>query len=259
MQSAELKKKLKREATRQMIPLIGFANVERWPEYHEIGQDFYPQSIWPWSRTIIVLGVPIFLPILESAPSAIYSELDTTARRVLDDAAYKFACLLNRMGHRTHYLSCNGYLDISTLVNNPEAAFSHVIAAKYAGLGTIGMSHSFLTKEYGPRVRLVSIITDAYIRPEPIMTDELCTRCGRCIEKCPQHVFTSKDETTIAEMDKYHCAQYHQQLHDGYRYPCGICTAVCPVGEDRRIYGKSSVTVEGIEHVQSFGSKKSVD
>ena len=254
MQSAELRKKLKRVATSEMIPLIGFTNAERWTEYHETGQDFYPQSIWPWCRTVIVLGVPIFLPILESSPSVIYSELDMTARRVLDAAAYKFSCLLNKMGHRTHYLSCNGYLNISELLNTQEAAFSHVLAAKYAGLGTIGMSHSFLTKEFGPRVRLVSVITDAYIKPDSVMTENLCTKCGQCISRCPMQVFKSQEDDSIAEMDKLHCAE-HQQSANGQRYPCGICTAVCPVGEDRILYGKSSVSTEGIEHVRSFGAK----
>jgi ferredoxin len=38
-------------------------------------------------------------------------------------------------------------------------------------------------------------------------------------------------------MDKHQCARYHQYLKEHYRYPCGVCIKVCPVGEDRKLYG----------------------
>ena len=140
------------------------------------------------------------------------------------------------------------------LVRKPEAAFSHVIAAKYAGLGTIGVNHTLLTPEYGPRVRLVSVITDAEVHPDPMIRGELCIECGRCVNACPQKAFTRKDGVLAAEMDKFKCAAYHEQLKHEFRYPCGVCTAVCPVGADRTLYGMRSVTAEGIRHVRSFGA-----
>ena len=62
----------------------------------------------------------------------------------------------------------------------------------------------------------------------------------------------------VADMDKQRCAAYHQKLKFECRYPCGVCTAVCPVGEDRIIYGSRSVAEKGIDHVKSFGSKNAV-
>ena len=63
---------------------------------------------------------------------------------------YRVANYLNRQGFRAHFFPRDCYGDISVLVKKPEAAFSHVIAGKYAGLGTIGMNHTLLTKAYGP-------------------------------------------------------------------------------------------------------------
>ena len=51
-------------------------------------------------------------------------------------------------------------------MDNSDAAFSHVVAAYYAGMGSIGDSHNLITKEFGPRIRLVSILTDAPIPPD---------------------------------------------------------------------------------------------
>lgn len=142
-------------------------------------------------------------------------------------------------------------------MKKPEAAFSHVIAGKYAGLGTLGYNHTLITKEYGPRVRLVSIITDAELTPDKMVEEELCIKCKLCQKNCPTKAFNTKP-TLVADMDKHKCAAYHKQLKDEFRYPCGVCIKVCPVGEDRKLYGKSSVTKEGIVHCQNHGSKNAI-
>ena len=66
---SDLKKKIKREAIKLGMNLIGFANVERWSEFDEINPAYYPQTIWPWSKTVIVLAVQIYLPMIETTPS----------------------------------------------------------------------------------------------------------------------------------------------------------------------------------------------
>ena len=256
---AGLKQRLKREADRMGINLIGFANVERWAERGEIAEAYWPQTIWPWSKTVISMAVQIYLPMLETTPSVVYSELYNTTNRMLDECAYRMANQLNRLGWRAHYFPRDCYGDISVLVKKPEAAFSHVIAGKYAGLGTIGMNHTLLTKAYGPRVRLVSVITDAPLTPDAMIEGDVCIRCGQCAKNCPMQAFTPREDQLVAEMDKEKCAQYHQRLKNEFRYPCGLCTAVCPVGEDRRRYGAHSVSPDGITHCQDFGSKNAVE
>lgn len=256
---AELKKKIKREAKKLGINLIGFANVARWEDDGEINQAYFPQTIWPWSKTVIVMGIQIYLPMLETTPSVVYSELYNTTNRILDETAYKIANFLNTLGYRAFFFPRDCYGDISVLTKKPEAAFSHVIAGKYAGLGTIGFNHTLLTKQYGPRVRLVSVITDAEITPDRMLQEELCMNCRLCQKMCPTKAFSAHSDRLVADMDKQKCAAYHQKLKNEFRYPCGVCTAVCPVGEDRKLYGKSSVSKEGIQHCQNFGSRNAVE
>lgn len=255
---SKLKQKIKRDAERLGINKIGFANVERWEKYKYTEPEFYPQNIWDWAKTVIVMGVQIYPSMLETTPSVVYSELYNTTNRMLDEMAYRMANTLNKMGFRAHFFPRDYYGDISVLVKKPEAAFSHVIAGYYAGLGTIGMNHTLLTKEFGPRIRLVSVITDAPLTPDRMLTKELCIKCKQCIRQCPAQVFTPRDDRIAADMDRHKCALYHQQLKGEFRYPCGKCTAVCPVGQDRKIYGAHSVTTDGIAHVQDFGSLNAV-
>ena len=252
--SSELKQKIKRLSKRLGVNIIGFTNVERWEEYAEIDKAYYPQNIWPWAKSVIVLGVQIYLPMLETTPSVVYSELYNTTNRILDEISYKIANSLNQEGHRAFFFPRDCYGDISVLVEKPAAAFSHVIAGKYAGLGTIGYNHTLITKEYGPRVRLVSVITDADFLPDKIIEKDLCIKCESCQKNCPTSAFIT-NETLVADMDKHKCAEYHKNLKDEFRYPCGVCIKVCTIGEDRKLYGKSSITQDGIEHCRNHGSK----
>ncbi len=60
-------------------------------------------------------------------------------------------------------------------------------AAVEAGLGTLGLNHQLLTPEYGPRVRLISVLTSAQVAPDRPMDQALCrgAECGRCLRACP--------------------------------------------------------------------------
>lgn len=250
-----LKEKVKKEAIKLGANIVGFAEVSSWEKFKNTSESYYPQNIWPWSKSVIVLGVQIYLPMLETTPSVVYSELYDTTNRMLDEMSYRLANFLNGLGHRAFFFPRDCYGDISVLVRKPEAAFSHVLAGKYAGLGTIGYNHTLITKEYGPRVRLVSVITDAELPPDEIIEKDLCIKCLRCKNSCPTSAFTTKD-TLIADMDKVKCAEYHEKLKNNYTYPCGVCIKVCPIGEDKKLYGPSSISKEGIIHCQSHGAKE---
>jgi O-acetylhomoserine (thiol)-lyase len=254
--AGELKKEVSARAESLGLSLVGYAPVTRWTETGNQKRASFPQTIWPWSKTVIVGGVPIFLPMVETTPSNLYSELYNTTNRLLDEAAYRIASMLLSLGLRAHFFPRDGYGEISSLVKKPEAAFSQVMAAKYAGLGTIGANHCLLTGEYGPRVRFVSVITDAELPPDPLPEKELCSSCGLCRKSCPIGAFTPRPDSHIADMEKYKCARYHQFLRDEMRYPCGVCTAVCPVGADKKLYGGGALSEEGFYHIQNFGSKE---
>ncbi|GHU76564.1 4Fe-4S ferredoxin [Clostridia bacterium] len=251
-----LKTKVIEKAKDLGMTLVGFANVERWEDsdVSYVPREFFPHSIWDWSRTVIVMAVPMPLPILETTPSVMYSELYATSNRLLDETAYRIGLFLNNLGRRAFYFPRDCYGDLSVLVKKPEAAFSHVVAGKYAGLGTIGFNHALITPEYGPRLRLVSVITDAEIEPSPLYDKELCVGCGVCGKKCPKQAFTKREHGIIADMDKVKCAEHHVTLKGEMRAPCGICTLVCPVGEDRKMYGNNAITKTGASHVQDFGA-----
>ena len=56
----------------------------------------------------------------------------------------------------------------------PDVFLSYRVAGVICGLGEIGWSKMFLTPEFGPCHRLVFIVTDAPLTPDPLFEGSLC-------------------------------------------------------------------------------------
>ena len=76
--------------------------------------------------------------------------------------------------------------------------FSHRHAATRAGLGEFGYNNLVLTKEFGPRQRFNTIITDAKLSPDPLITEPICLRdaCNLCLKACIIDAIIMRDDKT---------------------------------------------------------------
>jgi epoxyqueuosine reductase QueG len=237
----KLKKEMLRYLKGRGADMVGVASVKAWSRAGVVPEPYRPDSIWPLAKSVIVIGLQMPLPIVETTPSAQHMELYRTCNRVLDDMAFDLTRWLNRHGHASIFLSRDGYARIDMLIKKPAAAFSHGFAAYYAGLGHVGVNHTILTKPFGPRVRFVSVFTDAELPPDRPLKKPLCIRCRACVECCPVNAFTFKEDSLVADYDKRACAERAKLVTTKGRYPCGICIKVCPVGEDRVLYQREGV------------------
>jgi epoxyqueuosine reductase len=55
-----------KEAQRLGAAVIGFAPVRRRAEHGGVSPEYHPDAIWVPTQTVIVLGVPLMLPVVES-------------------------------------------------------------------------------------------------------------------------------------------------------------------------------------------------
>jgi len=85
----------------------------------------------------------------------------------------------------------------------PDVVCSARVIAAGTGLGEIGFSKVFLTKKFGPRVRIGLIFTDCELEPDPIIdTGTICLHCGACARECPGNAVPSfKDPDARIEID----------------------------------------------------------
>ncbi len=250
----DLKSEIYEKAYDLGASIVKTASVESWKTEPIQDKEFWPQSIWPWCKKVIVIAIPMYLPMVNSTPSMLYQELYNTSNRVMDDMAYHLASYILKLNYRAIFFPRDCYADINVLLKNPSAAFSHVVAAYYAGVGTFGDSHNLITEEFGPRVRLVSVLTDAPIAPDSKVNKDLCLHCKKCLNACPAKCF-KEAKGKLYEYDKKACTEYHVRLSADNHFPCGICANICPVGNDIKMYrDNADISKQGITHIQSYGS-----
>ncbi len=267
--STDLAVRIREKCNSLDIPLVGFAPAERWndPLFEPwIPEAFRPRSIVPETRTVIVIGIPVSLPALETAPSIWYHELYKTVNTLLDTGGYRIATQLTKEGFPSVWVPRDGYGSISIVREDPHVFFSHRHAAYLAGLGTFGVNNLLLTRMYGPRVRFTSVFTTAVIPPSPLFGEDLCTRCMRCVKICPVNALDGQDYPK-GLTDVPACASRAEALNRRHISPCGLCLRACPIGEDRKQFGREDMAIYDEEnrmydayhrawrHVRSRGMK----
>jgi epoxyqueuosine reductase len=167
----------------------------------------------------------------EVAVARTYDRLYDTVNWSLDRIALRLSVTLNEHGFQTFLIPASDRVNSENLLG----LFSHKLAARLAGLGWIGPSCLLVTPEVGPRVRWVTVLTDAPLETGSPLSDR-CGDCQRCVEACPAQAFTGRPfdpgEPREARFDVRRCQEYRIHLRDevsGVR-TCGMCVYVCPHG-----------------------------
>ncbi|MBI4301891.1 MAG: epoxyqueuosine reductase [Chloroflexi bacterium] len=117
------------------------------------------------------------------------------------------------------------------------AIFSHKLAAHLSGLGWIGKNSLLITPHYGPRVRWITVLTDAPLETGTPLHKK-CGRCRECVEVCPAAAFTGIEfdpsDPREARYDAAKCSLYllgDAGSASSSSHVCGLCIAACPVGK----------------------------
>lgn len=167
----------------------------------------------------------------ELAVARTYDYLYYTVNHSLDQIALRLSVTLNEEGFHTLLIPASDRVDDVNLMG----LFSHKLAARLAGLGWISPSCLLVTPEVGPRVRWVTVLTDAPLRAGSPIPDQ-CGDCRRCVQACPAQAFTGRpfdpSEPREARFDVHRCEAYRAHLREavtGLRV-CGMCLYVCPYG-----------------------------
>jgi epoxyqueuosine reductase len=137
----------------------------------------------------------------------------------LTKAVYDLAGTLRKEGYRVFPLPAAGApMDQRFLVT----LLSYKHAAELAGLGTMGRHSLLITPEYGPRVRLAGLLTDAEIEPSPVSKKDSCVNCDACIRACPAGALQTPKEGKAYAINPFACRTYR-----GTGLTCNLCLKAC--------------------------------
>jgi epoxyqueuosine reductase QueG len=247
--------------------LVGIGPVERFegaPKGHK------PEDILPGAKSVVAMAKRIPLSIVKSIPSPYYDRFgyhDLNAH--LRELTYKVALFIEDLGFEAFPLDPSvddKAREVQILREEPKpkikilADFSHRHAIVAAGLGEFAASSMVVVPKFGPRTRLVSVITTAPIEPSPLLGGEgqfnICQpeACGlQCVKKCPAKALAGDGTIDHFKCRNYrnpgvYTLEYFKAIAEskkprgpassgtsGRATPavgetCGICIKVCPIG-----------------------------
>lgn len=233
MNSLELTMRVKEMARRLGASKVGVAKLnDKWV-YSNIGEIYYGN--WEdWGKKIdlphrfaIVVATEMKRDMVMSSP---HTPATIESIRNYSLGAYisvQIASLLANLGYeaRAHHWRNYQVLAVPTAVD--------------AGIGQVGRNGFVIAPEFGPRVRLAVVTTNAPLmadEPSPVTVGEFCKTCTRCAELCPAGAIQTgpkgvSNGTRRWTADGTACLEEWANLGTA----CERCIAVCPWGRGGRI------------------------
>lgn len=154
-----------------------------------------------------------------------------TVSSLADQVAHLLALWIEKQGYEAIPISARG-MYMAALAGELKGDLSHKHAAVLAGLGEIGVNTLLINPNFGNRLMLSSIVTNAPMNHDKPFSDKLCTKeeCLKCVEVCPV-----KAISPTGDIEKIKCAKYYRPHADIYPetgglYFCRECRRVCSPG-----------------------------
>jgi epoxyqueuosine reductase len=217
------------------VDFIGFANLESYQnDLIEFGGDIVKDY-----KSGISIGIDIPNSIVDFLPQRadvnIACEYRIHGYDVLNQRlnliASTLSSYLNQKGFKTLPIAVADRTD----EDNAISTVSHKMIAHIAGLGWIGKNCLLITKKHGPRVRFITVLTNAPLTTNVDLPEQQCNDCVECVEICPVKAFSGKNyvmgEPREERFDFLKCHNYFESLRMSKKYPvCGLCLYICPYG-----------------------------
>lgn len=178
---------------------------------------------------------------IQTHPTVEYAEHYREINAVLDRVAAGAAAWIMARGHRAEAVPASKIVDTEQLLG----AVSHKAVARMAGIGWQGKSLLIVSPEFGPRIRLATVLTDMPLTFDGPIANR-CGSCTACVNDCPVSAirnttagtaYASREEALVFSR----CVErtYANSLRPGIGARiCGVCVRACPHGRSRRPAGR---------------------
>lgn len=203
---------------------VGFSNVN----------DKLPESLkkYPFAITIGIRLSDAIIDEISDKPTFTYFHHYRTVNALIDQITLRLMLHLMEYGYKAYAIPASQTIPNASITHS--AIFPHKTAAVQANLGWIGKNGLFISKDYGPGVRLGTILTDMPF----IVSDEIlksrCRECRKCVDNCPAMALTGDcweegcDRDRVVDANA--CSEFMKVKFKniGRGSVCGVCISVCP-------------------------------
>jgi len=158
---------------------------------------------------------------IEDKPIPLYFHHYQRVNILLDSIGIVVTSAIQELGYQALPIPASQIVDWKT----QTAHLSHKHVAKAAGLGWIGRNNLLVNRNFGARVRLVTILTNLPLAANSV-DSEGCGSCRDCLSVCPAGAIGEKQE----DFDHLKCYEqlkaFSKTLHISHHI-CGICVKAC--------------------------------
>jgi epoxyqueuosine reductase QueG len=199
---------------------------------------------------------PEIAHLTKAVSIGVCKNLNENTVRVLSDLKGIAVRIVKKEGYK--YLSIPADSDRvkKTFIAKLYPLFPHKIAATSAGLGWIGRNGLLINPEYGPRLSLATVLTDAPLKADKPIKESLCGDCKLCVQYCPSEAITgsewSRNRPYVELVRLQNCKSHKKESRAVNGKPnCGLCITICPYGRKAYKGGRrNSVENEYMENCQ---------
>ena len=200
--------------------LFGVADLRSFKK----GEILLPPSLIDQLSYGISVGFHLSDAIVEeisNQPTPLYFHHYQRVNILLDTIGLIVTSAIQGLGYQAVPIPASQIVDWKT----QKGHLSHKHIARAAGLGWIGRNNLLVNKEFGSRIRLVTLLTDL---PLVINSPSIknCGSCRDCLSVCPAGAIKEQPE----EFDHLRCYEqlriFAKTLHFSHNI-CGVCVKAC--------------------------------
>ena len=177
---------VKRYAKEMGADLVGIASAKTLNAFPP--DPLYPQTperISSHVKSVVVIVQRIPVGVFRCKTNVPVQYIDMLVLRRMDKIAYRLVEALERAGHPSFVTAAQ-----ETDWSYKRASYGKLSTRHLgveAGVGTLGLEVNILTPEFGPRVYLTGVLTEAELEADGPMTEQVCIgeSCSRCLYACP--------------------------------------------------------------------------
>jgi epoxyqueuosine reductase QueG len=209
----------------------------------------YLEGLIPKKYKSLVYGITVGVRLddkimnkVAGGPTSEYLKHYHNINSLLNKIAFEIRDLIREHRRRAEVimatLETSEEKDYPNYLKTLSVDFSHKIAATRSGLGWIGKTALFVSPIYGPRLRLVTVLTTMKFETGQPVKTSLCGQCETCVIRCPAGAANGNLWSPNLKRDDFFNANACRNMAKELTRTrikkdetvCGICVAVCPLG-----------------------------
>ena len=224
---------LKATARAAGADLVGVADLGPF----KAGETTLPQHVLERFTKAVSVAIHLddaIVDSIEQAPTPLYAQHYRAVNTTLDRLTAQLVKWIAARGSSAYAIPASQIVDESNLLGS----ISHKAVARLAGIGWQGKSLLIVSPQFGPRIRLSTVLTDMPLSSDKPMNNR-CGTCNKCTNACPASAIKNiRTEDRYANRED--ALHFRRCVEQTRRFKarlgiaaqiCGVCVRVCPFGK----------------------------